>query len=162
MNTAVRRMVGSTLWAAAAFSAASACASSTSGPGLAKVPAPAQAVAPPSDGSAELQKLEKAIGLARCQRNEQCRTVPIGTMACGGPEGYLAWSTTDSPLQQVQSLAAAHAQVRQAWHEHTGIASVCVIRPDPGAHCQRVAAASGSRAFGRCVLSAPAGKPDLR
>jgi len=152
-------------WAGVALSASALAALAGTDPRPAPPAVTAHLDNPADDGSAVLRRLQAAIGQARCQRDDQCRTVAIGTMACGGPEGYLAWSVVDGRTAEVQTLAAQHAQLRQAWHQHTGIASVCAVRTNPGAYCQAAAvteAPSRAPAARRCALKAPAGTRDPR
>ncbi|MBC8055009.1 MAG: hypothetical protein H7Y61_00350, partial [Rhizobiales bacterium] len=39
-----------------------------------------------------MARVRALIGAAGCESDAQCRSIGIGTKACGGPEFYLAWS----------------------------------------------------------------------
>ena len=111
------------------------------------------ALSPAADESAEvvLQRIERAIGEARCADDAQCRVAPIGASPCGGPEGFRAWSTRDTDAATLEPLLRRHATLRQAEHERSGLRSTCLLLPTPTARCARSGASAG-----RCVLM-PAG-----
>ena len=96
-------------------------------------PAPAQAPAPKQDDL--LAQIRALIGNASCTDGSQCRTLPIGARACGGPEGYLAYSTSNAPEAELKALAERHKQERVDFHAKSGIMSNCRFMPDPGAVC---------------------------
>ena len=90
-----------------------------------------------------LQRITAAIGAAACQQQADCRTLPVGAKACGGPARWVAWSAAQSDGAQLQAWAAeldARQRQRQAAE---GLMSTCSIVPDPGAICRA----------GQCVLS---------
>lgn len=99
----------------------------------ANAPAPAQAPAPKQDDL--LAQIRALIGNASCTDGSQCRTLPIGARACGGPEGYLAYSTSSAPEAELKALAERHKQERSDFHAKSGIMSNCRFMPDPGAVC---------------------------
>ena len=77
------------------------------------------------------------IGDAACDTDAQCRTVGIGSKACGGPEGYLAWSSkVNGTGTRLSELAAAHSTERERENELSGMRSNCRVTPDPGAVCK--------------------------
>lgn len=94
-----------------------------------------------------LRRIEAEIGTAACNSTDECRTLPIGAKACGGPTRWLAWSTRASNAAQLQAWAAELAQRQRRREEALGMASTCSVVLDPGASCE----------LGRCV----AGRPDL-
>lgn len=92
-----------------------------------------------------LSQIQAQIGDAACDTDQQCRSLAVGSKACGGPEAYLAWSTRRSQESRLQALAAEHTAVRQVENQRSGMASDCALLTDPGARCQA----------GRCVLRGP-------
>ncbi|MFN5048727.1 hypothetical protein [Roseateles sp.] len=111
-----------------------ACASPTVAPALAARTAPEL-----------LTQIQAQIGDAACDTEQQCRSLAVGSKACGGPEAYLAWSTRRSQESRLQALATEYAAARQAENQRSGMASDCALLTDPGARCQA----------GRCVLRGP-------
>ncbi len=112
---------------------ASAPAPAPAAPVPANTPAPAQA--PASKQGDLLAQIRALIGNASCTDGSQCRTLPIGARACGGPEGYLAYSTSSAPEAELKALAERHKQERADFHAKSGMMSNCRFMPDPGAVC---------------------------
>ncbi|MBZ2205739.1 hypothetical protein [Massilia soli] len=100
-------------------------------------PAPAPAPAPGGQAAAAglLQKIQEQIGTAECDNASQCKTLPVGHKSCGGPEGYLAYSTKSGNTKQLMALAEQYAAARKAENERSGMLSNCMMEPDPGATC---------------------------
>jgi hypothetical protein len=94
----------------------------------------------------ELEALQALIGDAACRDDAQCRTLPVGSLACGGPASYMPWSTLRSNEAALNAAAAPLAQRRPG--SAPGEMSICRMLPDPGARC---VTAPGS-ALGTCRL----------
>ena len=109
---------------------------------MAQLPPPspgAPATALQADLRAEaalLARINVEIGDARCTSDAQCRTLPIGEKACGGPEYWLAWSTTTGRADLLQRRAEELAALQRQRNERSGIQSTCQYSADPGAICQ--------------------------
>ena len=102
---------------------------------------PAAPIAPaapagPATEEALLARIRAEIGDARCSSDAQCRTLPIGHKACGGPQQWWAWSTTTGRADQLQAWAGELAALQQRRQEASGMASNCLYVADPGAICQ--------------------------
>ena len=109
-------------------------------------PVPAAAAAASEPESARLgRELRALIGPAACSADSQCRTLAVGAKACGGPAGYLAWSTQGTDAQKLTALAVRHADAQRRETETAGMRSNCMFVPDPGAAC----------VAGRCELAGP-------
>jgi hypothetical protein len=106
--------------------------------------------APPStrvDATASVQAL---IGDAACNSDTQCATVGVGAKACGGPEGYVAWSSARADPSALRAAAQREANAARSEQSARGMVSNCSMSPDPGAFCDISRAASG--ASGTCRL----------
>lgn len=104
------------------------------------VPAPSNpsAPAPAPAGPAHLalwKKIQEEIGTAECDNASQCRTMPVGHKSCGGPEGYVAYSTKAGNTERLLALGEQYAAARKAENERSGILSNCMMERDPGATC---------------------------
>lgn len=140
------------LLALGACGGVSANGNSPAAPGsapAASAPAPQPAPAPAPAGERAhaglLQKIRDEIGMAECDNASQCKTLPIGHKSCGGPEGYLAYSTKSGNSERLLALAGQYAAARKAENERSGMLSNCRMEPDPGATC----------VASRCVLVRP-------
>jgi hypothetical protein len=113
--------------------------------GAALVSCAQTAPTPPEPEAQRLSReLRTLIGPATCSADSQCRTVPVGAKACGGPSGYLAWSTTGTDAQRLTDLAARQAEASKQDNATRGMVSTCSMVTDPGAAC----------VAGRCQLNA--------
>jgi len=92
--------------------------------------------------AALLQRIKAEIGDAPCSSSAQCRTLPLGSKACGGPAAWIAWSASASDGERLQAWALDLAQQQRSRAQADGVMSTCSIVPDPGAVC----------AANRCVL----------
>lgn len=99
------------------------------------------ATAPPGEAVATansadvLTDIRQAIGEAACSTSAQCRTLPVGAKACGGPQEYLAWSTSRGDQKALEALAERSKALRQEEIKRSGEMSICMHIPDPGASC---------------------------
>lgn len=111
----------------------------------AQTPAPAPAPAEP-ESQRLARELHTLIGPASCTADAQCHSIAVGAKACGGPAGYLAWSTQDTDAKRVAELAARTTEAQQRENRASGLRSNCAFVADPGAVCTA----------GHCQLAAPA------
>ncbi|MFL6697318.1 MAG: hypothetical protein ACJ8GJ_09150 [Vitreoscilla sp.] len=97
----------------------------------------AAAIDPAAAGASAAQgRIEALIGDAGCDEQGQCRTVGIGAKPCGGPESWLAWSTRSTDARALQDAVQAQVQARKAENQRSGLASDCMVRPEPTAVCR--------------------------
>lgn len=78
--------------------------------------------------------MEREVGDASARRPEQCRMVPLGAKACGGPQDYLIYSTAMSDERKLQELARQYAEAEEKYNRVTGAVSTCsyVMPPELG------------------------------
>lgn len=79
--------------------------------------------------------IRRLIGTPSCSDNGQCRSLPVGALACGGPQEYLPWSTLKTNERELLATAERFKAERQAQIKSSGEMSICIHRPDPGAVC---------------------------
>ena len=125
-----------------------ACTSQAQDPDSKTVaPAPSAASTPstqPAKGQDTLASIRAAIGSAACTDNGQCRSLPVGARACGGPEAYLAYSTAGGQEAALRALAERYQKERQDANAASGMRSTCQVMPDPGAVCKAGTCQSGA------------------
>lgn len=122
-----------------------ACQGPVAAPQVPNTPAAPPAAA--DEAAALLAQIRAEIGQAPCSADAQCRTLPIGSRACGGPASWWAWSTANASAERLQGWAQRLEQVERDRQARQGLMSTCVIVPDPGASCVAQ----------RCVLNARGG-----
>lgn len=130
-------------WVLAGLLCATSCASPT--PYISSgAPTTALATGPAAE-AALLTRITTAIGDAHCTADAQCRTLPLGEKACGGPASWLPWSAAMSQSAPLEAWAEQLAVLQRQRHARSGVMSDCRYVPDPGAVCQAQ----------RCVLRHP-------
>ena len=78
-----------------------------------------------------LSDLELAIGTPQAETVTQCRVVPVGQKACGGPAAYRVYSASgDDELLIIQLAARVSAMDTEA-NEQFALASTCDVTPEP-------------------------------
>ena len=97
--------------------------------------------------AALLARIKAEIGEARCDNQAQCRTLPIGEKACGGPVSWLGWSAVSAGGDALSVWAAELAALQRRRNARSGIQSTCDYNADPGAICRA----------GRCVIRTGSG-----
>jgi hypothetical protein len=135
---------------AAASLLAAAAAACGNAPAAKATPAASGTPAGPANPAAEasvdvLRQIREQAADLSCDVSQQCHTLPLGAKPCGGPEGYLPWSSKNNDGAALRDLAARHTALRRAENARSGMLSTCSVTPDPGATCRA----------GRCVLQAP-------
>ena len=102
-------------------------------------PKPSTPSAPPaarSDAPSNLLTQIRALTADKtCSDTSQCRSLPIGAMACGGPQDYLPYSSLRTDEKAVRELAERYKAERQGQIAKRGEMSICRFHPDPGAVC---------------------------
>lgn len=106
---------------------------------------PAQA--PAMSAAALMAQVQQLIGQAPCDSDAQCRSLPMGARACGGPNLHLAWSAPATDALALQRAADRYTQQQALSQQRSGVVGICVVELDPGAYCKRPAAGAG-----RCTL----------
>lgn len=112
--------------------ACSACTTQANGPQRSQIRGEVSTAAAPG---ATLSEIKRQIGTPACSETAQCRSLPVGALACGGPQEYLAYSTTRSDEAALRALAERSTAEGKAHNAATGQMSICIFKPDPGAVC---------------------------
>ena len=109
-----------------------ACTSQAQGPVRAQVKGETSISAAPASTLADIRR---QIGTPTCTDNAQCRTLPVGAMACGGPQEYLPYSTQKSDANALRALSERSYAEAKAALTASGMVSTCMLKADPGAVC---------------------------
>lgn len=107
-------------------------------PVLAALAAPSPAPGPAPTAAAAgnlLAQIKAEIGGAACDTSAQCRSLPVGQRACGGPEAYLPYSTKVTDAAKLQRLAEQQRAEQREKNTREGMMSTCQAIMDPGATC---------------------------
>jgi len=109
-----------------------ACTSQAQGPVRAQVKGETSISTAPATTLADIRR---QIGTPTCSDNAQCRTLPVGAMACGGPQEYLPYSTQKSDANTLRALSERSYAETKAALTASGMVSTCMLKADPGAVC---------------------------
>jgi len=109
-----------------------ACTSQAQGPVRAQVKGETSIGTAPANTLADIRR---QIGTPTCSENAQCRTLPVGAMACGGPQEYLPYSTQKSDANALRALSERSYTETKAALTASGMVSTCMLKADPGAVC---------------------------
>jgi hypothetical protein len=132
----MRKLILPLILACAACTTDARSPASTPQPAPAGQPATRAAPAPVPAATGTVGQIKAMIGAASCTSTAQCRTLPLGARACGGPEGYLAYSTANNDEAAIKALGERYKQERKASNEASGMVSDCRFMMDPGAVCR--------------------------
>jgi hypothetical protein len=113
----------------------------------------------PAGSAGLLAAIKSEVGEARCDGPQQCRSVAIGAKPCGGPDGYLAWSTGQTDEARLTPLLARYAAARTEENRRANMSSTCVMETNPGVSCQASRCTLRPRGLGTQPGS-PSGVPD--
>lgn len=102
---------------------------------VAAPPVPPPSLPAPDAAARLLAQIRAEIGDAPCSRDAQCRTLPIGAKACGGPAAWWAWSEVNASGDRLQRWAQELERIERERQAREGLLSNCVVVPDPGASC---------------------------
>ena len=105
------------------------------------------------DSAALAAVIRDLIGTPTCSSDDQCRSLPYGAKACGGPQGYVAWSTLVSDESALKAAGERFAARRREELRAGHAMSDCALVVDPGALCV-APAAGGADASHVCTLRA--------
>ncbi|MCM4159076.1 hypothetical protein FHG64_08800 [Antarcticibacterium flavum] len=78
----------------------------------------------------QLVAIEALIEEGSCTENSQCRFIPYGSKACGGPQGYLIFSS-NVDVDELQTKVDAYTKAEATYNKQEGIMSDCSIPPEP-------------------------------
>ncbi|NBB75844.1 MAG: hypothetical protein GVY02_00570 [Bacteroidetes bacterium] len=75
--------------------------------------------------------IDSEIGNADATSLSQCKAIPIGDKPCGGPWGYLVYSTQESNEATLQSLIEKYNELDRVRNEEEERMSTCDVATEP-------------------------------
>jgi hypothetical protein len=98
-------------------------------------PKAATAVTPQESDWKAIEQLDaQAKSIARtagCSSSSDCRTIPVGSRACGGPRYYIPYCSKTTDSAALFKKAADIANAEQAYNKKYQLASTCELRMAP-------------------------------
>lgn len=71
----------------------------------------------------------------RCVRADDCKLIPIGSRACGGPGSYMITSKMNGNMSEIDYLALQTEVKESAYNRNYGIQSICSLVVPPELKC---------------------------
>jgi hypothetical protein len=85
-----------------------------------------------ADRLEELRRMiERVIGIPSANEPSQCKLIPFGSKPCGGPWGYLVYSTLKTDESRLKQLVSDYNQLQKKMNDEGKILSDCAIAPEP-------------------------------
>lgn len=78
----------------------------------------------------QMENIRSLIDKGTCTDESSCRYMAYGSKACGGPVGYLIFSS-DVNEALLKKMVASYTQNQKVFNEKNGIMSDCSIPPEP-------------------------------
>jgi len=104
--------------------------------GVVSAPAAAAASGVSGELDAANARLDTALDNASaCSADTECRAIPVGARACGGPTGYRAYSTASAASADIDTLAQRQRELSAEAARASHQLSPCFMLANPGARC---------------------------
>jgi len=78
----------------------------------------------------QFEEITNLIALKNCTENSQCSYLAYGSKACGGPQGYLVFSS-EVDLENLKELVENYTAAEATYNKQNGIMSDCSIVSPP-------------------------------
>jgi hypothetical protein len=81
------------------------------------------------------KELNTLIADNQCDTSEQCKVSAVGSRACGGPSGYIVYSTKTASEEQVTALSKKITTFESNYNAQKGMMSICQHLTTPSTRC---------------------------
>lgn len=78
----------------------------------------------------QFSEIEEFIVQGSCTGSEQCSFMPYGRKACGGPQGYIVFSTKVD-TEKLQEMVNRYTDSEIAYNQQNQVMSDCSLPPEP-------------------------------
>jgi hypothetical protein len=89
--------------------------------------------------STTYQQLQNALNQSnKCSFDSECTSEPTGSRACGGPNGYVVYSTAKNPISYVnliKDLAKKTRSLEDEFNHKRKMTSICSVEMQPRVEC---------------------------
>lgn len=82
-------------------------------------------------------RLEKLTENKACDTTAQCKVIAIGSRPCGGPEGFMVYSSAHTDEKLLQFTADRFASLKREQNDKLGLVSTCQMLYEPAVSCQQ-------------------------
>lgn len=78
----------------------------------------------------QFEAITNLVATQNCSDSSQCSYMAYGSKACGGPKGYLVFSS-DVDTVKLRTLVDNYTKAEDTYNQQNGIISDCSIVPPP-------------------------------
>jgi len=83
------------------------------------------------------QRLQRLTTDKSCIEDQQCRVLAVGSRPCGGPEQFLAYSSTQTDSKLLAITNDRYRKIKQEQQLRLGLLSNCQMLTEPAVQCQQ-------------------------
>lgn len=80
-------------------------------------------------------QLEQLTQDKPCQQSAECRVLPVGHRACGGPDGFVIFSTQNNDAQTIENIVETISNLQRQRNIAEQRMSICQHLTVPAAQC---------------------------
>ncbi len=81
------------------------------------------------------EQLNQLIDDPRCDNSSQCKVLPVGSRACGGPSSFIVYSTKTADTAEVEKLAKDITALEKRFNAVNDMMSICQHLTTPSTQC---------------------------
>jgi hypothetical protein len=78
----------------------------------------------------QFKTIQEFVDKNNCSENSQCNYIAYGSKACGGPQGYLVYSS-EINLDKLKALVTKYSKDEDSYNKQNGIVSDCSTPSPP-------------------------------
>ena len=78
----------------------------------------------------QFETIQELVNESNCSESSQCSYIAYGTKACGGPQGYLVFSS-EIDTEKLKDLVEKYTLAEDTYNMQNGIMSDCSIPSPP-------------------------------
>jgi len=72
----------------------------------------------------QFEAIQELVSQSNCSENSQCSYLAYGSKACGGPQGYLVFSS-DIDVNKLEVMVTKYSEDENTYNKQNGIISDC-------------------------------------
>lgn len=83
-----------------------------------------------ADLELQLNEIKRIAESGECSENTQCFYLPYGSKPCGGPRGFVIFSSTID-VETLKAKIEKYTKAEEAYNKNQGIISDCMLETPP-------------------------------
>ena len=83
------------------------------------------------------QRMQRLTADKNCQETAECKLLPVGNKACGGPEQYLLYSSQQTDEKLLAITNDRYSKLKKQQQQRLGMYTTCQMVIEPVAQCRQ-------------------------